>query len=380
MKRNQRNNYQADRVLRKHMKADKVNWLISITSFVLVIATIIVGFCSSWTFWMKKEAPKEEQKQEQQTPGGGMVINPEQNQGESGGNGGNEGGENLPAAGGEEASARPVMRLMSARIAEEDYEDYGISPLAETAQQLTATITPSNAANKKVNWTVRWKNASSSWATGKNVTDYVTITPTADGALTANAECKKAFSEQVQVVVTSRDNTAVSATATVDYVKRINTVTATLKQGSTSVSAIKLGDGKVYTFGYTNTWTDGTITPTIQPVSYTLGVTNSEVAQAFGGTKALAVPGTNITANADWHYGFCATNPTEAQKISKNNALIAAVNKNSTATHFQVSITLTATYNNETINSQSTAGSYKFDVSGLSVRVEGMTISDNIWF
>lgn len=117
------------------------------------------------------------------------------------------------------------ISLMSAEIAAADYAEYGISPMAESAQQLTATITPSNATNQKVDWTVKWKNASSSWANGKTVTDYVTVTPTADGALTANVECKKEFGEQVIVTCTSRQNTEASATANVDYAKRVTSVT-----------------------------------------------------------------------------------------------------------------------------------------------------------
>ena len=46
-------------------------------------------------------------------------------------------------------------------------------------------ITPADAANKKVDWTIAFKNASSTWATGKTVTEYATVTPSADGALTA---------------------------------------------------------------------------------------------------------------------------------------------------------------------------------------------------
>lgn len=42
-------------------------------------------------------------------------------------------------------------------------------------------------------------DASSAWATGKTVTDYVTVTPTANGALTANVECIKDFGEQIKV-------------------------------------------------------------------------------------------------------------------------------------------------------------------------------------
>lgn len=86
---------------------------------------------------------------------------------------------------------------------------------------ITATITPSTALNKKVDWSLAWKNASSSWANGKTVTDYVTITPSSDGSTTATVTCLQPFGEQISIKVTSRANENAFATCNVDYVKRI---------------------------------------------------------------------------------------------------------------------------------------------------------------
>ena len=113
------------------------------------------------------------------------------------------------------------VSLMSAKIATADYAEYGISELAESAYTLTAEIIPSTAVNQAVDWSCAWKNAGSAWATGKTVTDYVTVTPTADGALTANVECLQAFGESITIKVTSRDNTSASASCTIEYAQRI---------------------------------------------------------------------------------------------------------------------------------------------------------------
>ena len=87
---------------------------------------------------------------------------------------------------------------------------------------MTATIGPSGASNKAVDWSVAWKNSSSTWASGKSVSDYVTITPTSDGALTAKLKSSgQAFGEQIIVTVKSRSDTSVKATATVDWYGRI---------------------------------------------------------------------------------------------------------------------------------------------------------------
>ena len=129
------------------------------------------------------------------------------------------------------------VKLMSTKIAAADYEEYGVSPMAETAYQLTATITPSNATNKAVDWSVAFVNASSSWASGKTVTDYVTVTPTSDGALTATVECLQDFGEQIKVTAASRAYPDKKAECTVDYAKRIDSVSF-LMQPSSGGSAV----------------------------------------------------------------------------------------------------------------------------------------------
>ena len=113
------------------------------------------------------------------------------------------------------------VKVMSAKIAKEDYVANGISPLAETAYTLTATVLPADTTNKKVDWSIAFKNASSTWASGKTVTDYVTVTPSADGALTAVVACLQPFGEQIKVTVTSQDNAEAKAEVSVDYVKRL---------------------------------------------------------------------------------------------------------------------------------------------------------------
>ena len=77
---------------------------------------------------------------------------------------------------------------------------------------------------KAINWSIAWKNASSEWATGKVVTDYVTVTPTSDGALTAKVKKLAAFGEQVIVTATSRVVSSLKATATVDCAKRLSNI------------------------------------------------------------------------------------------------------------------------------------------------------------
>lgn len=129
------------------------------------------------------------------------------------------------------------VKVMSAKIAPENYAANDISPMAETAYTLTATVLPEKASNKAVDWAVSFVNPASSWATGKTVTDYVTVTPTADGALTANVECLQAFGEQIKVTVTSRNNPEATATCLVDYAERVSGYTLTLTNGGVTISS-----------------------------------------------------------------------------------------------------------------------------------------------
>ncbi len=96
---------------------------------------------------------------------------------------------NKPAQSGFVLSEREEsgIMLISANVAEDDFAAYGISPLSESAVTLTATVTPAEATYPQVDWTVSFASRSG-WASGKNVSDYVTVTPSSDGARTATAE------------------------------------------------------------------------------------------------------------------------------------------------------------------------------------------------
>lgn len=135
---------------------------------------------------------------------------------------------------------------------------------------LTATVLPSEATYKDLDWTIAWKDASGEWANGKAVTDYCMVMPTSDGALTASLSCKQAFGEQIIVTATNRDDSTKSATCTVDYRKRLLGVTTSFTNG----------------YGYGGTFseeetTDNPITLKVYDTSnesskYTLNVTLNE--------------------------------------------------------------------------------------------------------
>ena len=102
---------------------------------------------------------------------------------------------------------------------------------------LVATVEPSYATKTAVDWTVSFANPDSAWATGKTVTDYVTITPTEDGSLTATLECLQPFGEQIIVNVISRENATVNDSCPLEYMRRVESV------------SLKVGDDYVFTPG-----------------------------------------------------------------------------------------------------------------------------------
>lgn len=133
-----------------------------------------------------------------------------------------------------EETAGSGISLVARKLSDTEYQENGIAPIAETAVTLTATLEPEYATDKRVDWSIAWKNAASEWATGKTVTDYVTVTPTEDGALTANVACLKAFAEQIVITVSARDEESdAQATCNVDYVQKyLGTGTMVMTSGT----------------------------------------------------------------------------------------------------------------------------------------------------
>lgn len=322
----------------------------------LFLALIIVaGVITGVVFWQKGNIvfnPVEQEQPNDEEDDGGAVIE----EGESNG-----------------------IKLMSAKISPENYDEYGISPMAETAYQLTATITPENATNKAVDWTIAFVNAESEWATGKTVTDYVTVTPTADGALTANVECLQAFGEQVRVTVTSRDNTAVKANATVDYTEKLSAVKATFGSTVLSNGMTKSFDldasgqpAEVWTFDYTTSaHTIADEYTTTVKISFADGVSAVESAVGVeftwaGETITSGMPSFDKTFFDKvfvTESGAVSSNPTQYNKLV--SALSAGV------TLFEVEVSTTGEYGNKTDTYE-----VKVTSDGLNIRVEGIELGD----
>lgn len=123
------------------------------------------------------------------------------------------------------------IKLMSATLTASDYAAYGVSATAETAITVNATISPADAANQGVDWAIAWTNPSSTWASGKNVSDYVTLTASGKSATVA---CLQPFGQQITLTAKSQDNAEIGASCTLEYAQKVTA--ATLNIGNIAVN------------------------------------------------------------------------------------------------------------------------------------------------
>ncbi len=182
------------------MAKETKNKALAITALTLSVLTALglAGGFTAKAIHDYRESHKEEQEEEQN---GGMEL---------------EDPADVEAA----ADGSKRVSMTSVKIPRKQYAEYGVSPAAETALQVTATVTPANAEDAKIDWSVAWKSgADGQWGNGKTVTDYVTVTPTSDGALTANVECSQAFGEVIVLTAAIRGNEEIHATKNVQYVQ-----------------------------------------------------------------------------------------------------------------------------------------------------------------
>ncbi len=166
--------------LYEHKRSGTVKWVLTLISFILVgvmLAGIILG-------WFEKDEAKEEQAG---APAYSFIV------GNSEGN---------------------RMSLTSVRN----------NAVTGESVTITATVEPDNEAeNTGVDWTATWKNAESVWASGKSVSDYVTLTPGGEdyaASKSVTLENLQPFAEQIVVKATARDDPEITATCTADYAQK----------------------------------------------------------------------------------------------------------------------------------------------------------------
>ena len=134
------------------------------------------------------------------------------------------------------------------------------SPQALTASttgsasvNVSATVYPTNAENKKVDWTVEWADTTKT----SSVSSYITVTPNSDSSTQATITCHKAFEGEILVTVTTREGKH-SDTCVVTFLGTPTAIDVSCSEASKSNNSsigeyYSVGSGNTYTFNITPT-------------------------------------------------------------------------------------------------------------------------------
>ena len=118
---------------------------------------------------------------------------------------------------------------------------------------VSATVYPENAQNKKVDWSVEWADTTKT----ENMSNYITVTPSSDGSTQATITCHKAFEGEILVTVTTREGKH-SDTCVVTFLGTPTAIDVSCSEASKSNNSsigeyYSVGSGNTYTFNITPT-------------------------------------------------------------------------------------------------------------------------------
>lgn len=339
--------------LEQHKISDKIKWILTLLAFILV-GVMLAGIICGW-FDKKEQTPQEpEQTVTDDIDGSGLLVTP---------------------------ASTKTMKLAAA-------------PLAQSVNDyiLTATVAPSNAGNTGVDWAIAWSDASSEWASGKTVTDYITVAPASDGALTATVSCNKAFGEQIKVTVTSRENSKITADCLCDYSKKIIGFNITTYSGY-NADGVNLSDNisiytfdkPAYCFNYTSTvvtfeYSDYTVD---DKFATTYNTTINPEYSGYLSEAGLTVQQTTKSSNSLWggshFFYFYASVPGGMREVSfcgftpeQANTAISIAKQHTDVAAYNWSVICTGTYSTYTH-----AIPVYFSESSLTAVVTGVSLDNS---
>ena len=230
-----------------------------------------------------------------------------------------------------------------------------------TSVTIKAVIEPLDATNQLVDWTIAFADPASEWASGKTLSDYVTITDTSE---LTTVTFKQAFGEQIIITVTSQDNPEYTDTCTVDCSQKLGSAYVTYAagaglEGDTIVTlnnatgtasnwaifkAYLSKDGQKaasFTYNTTEVYTiedTYTTTVSIAPSAALLAEAKKINASAVSGSYDASA---GITANTDF---FAQLLGTDFATVPNLYELGKVLDKKGVAQPFVVTVTTTSTY------------------------------------
>ncbi len=201
------------------------------------------------------------------------------------------------------------IALLCEQIPVEAYSAYGITrQSADSYYSLSVEYEPANTTFQETDITVSFKNPNSTWASGKNLNNYVSINHE-DEATTATLYILKGFEEQIIITARSQRIPSLYAKATVDWLH-------TSINGTISDATDIEGDIEMSLFKFSG----GTIEPDredcIEIRFEALGFKNFMESKGFSYSSDDQIPASDTCSyyfsyDEDMLYGYGFTNPKE---------------------------------------------------------------------
>ena len=278
-------------------------------------------------------------------------------------------------------SSNKGIKLARAMLTSAEYDEYGISPLAETAYTLTATVDTDDEVLSQLEWSIAFVNPSSSWASGKTISNYVTMSVSSD-THSATLSCSKAFGEQIKVTVKAKWFPEVKAECTVDYIKRVTSVTATVARTGQYAGLYLMNSttANVDVINATPTYGVGTVQGVFTAGnSITIAVANSKIKTYMAnyiadlGVSSLFSLKDNFTVglSENLRLDHFITYPqnnyayTAQYKLICNEVYDFLFGTSATKGDFKFTISYTYVYDSFTQNGTSTATAIEFQTNGI---------------
>lgn len=371
---------------KKKVRSGKGWAIFAVVVSVITLVALVLGICTDWytnfgKFGKKKIDPPTAEAM--YAPGAGMLIN--------------------------QTSSDGIM-LLSAEMPIEEFETYSLTTQTEAVKTITAQFVPADTTLQEVDYTIAWKNTTG-WASGKEISDYITISQSSDGSLDCAVSVTQPFGMQAIITCTARPlvpgDQVPSATCTVDYYKRYENIKLIYsgytydsegeRDGEYSVTIANGATISSYNYyteteenGGENTFntnesiiTTGTITDNIKTSTLTVKVSIAdEIADSIRSAAGVSALGTyNVgTSNGLRTYtAICemlgGENNVNNHRVAIYNAFKAAYDSGRSALKFEIGFTTqTAGFEYSFINN------VKLNPMALGIKATGLQLPGGIIF
>lgn len=123
------------------------------------------------------------------------------------------------------------VKMETRKISLAEYEEYGVAPQADSAYTVTATVKDMDETAwdylQAVEYSLAWESENS-----EVLSDYVTLQ---QSEMQATVTCLKPFSVKIHLKCKSTLNPSISATVTLDYLKRLDGINAKIDGSSSTL-------------------------------------------------------------------------------------------------------------------------------------------------